>query len=110
MTDIFRHYRPTKKGRPAEKGGLSFLLRPTDYRVYNYWVYMCPLDTEFSAKQAVKTLRDRADSNVKPWGRVDIQNETPLIDLILEDLNNLTHELPSDAPKLAELIRQNRIF
>lgn len=91
QTEIFRHLRPkwfdkkTFSLNTHVNGGISFMLRPTNEGQYNYWIYCCPLNIPFSAKQAVKSLRGVVARNVVPWGTLVI-NENPLIE-------QLTHEL-----------------
>lgn len=76
-TEFFRHLRPLwfdarrAELRPHPQGGISFLLRPVAPRTYQFWLTICPLDTTFSARQAVLTLR-RAASVAAPWGELEL--------------------------------------
>lgn len=104
MSEIFRHIRPhwydyrTHRLVPQSKGGISFLLRPSAERTYDFWAYICPEDTEFSAKQAVKTLRDNAAKGTVPFGSV-ILTEEPIVDILTRFIINEEMALPSEASK-----------
>lgn len=63
---------------------------------------MCPLDTEFSAKAAVKKLRAVANAGVNPWNNI-ILNSTPLLDQL--HLNLVNQDLPTEAAQLFSEIR-----
>ena len=104
MTEIFRHYRPKLKERNLDKGGLSFLMRPEALGIYSYWIYICPLDTEFSMKQATKSLRERAVNGTKPWGTIELTEDISLLDLLISDVNKLSHDLPSETPDIIKKI------
>jgi len=88
MAEIFRHFRPLKFDRsrvtvtPLSNGGVSYLLRPTEDGTYNFWIYICPFDAGFSAKAAVKRLREVVDDGVAPWGTIKM-NSLPLIDQLV---------------------------
>lgn len=80
MTQIFRHLRPTWYDSESHEikvlpnGGISFLLSPTAEKQYDYWIYICPKDAQFSTKQAVKSLRLVVERNVVPWGHITLSN------------------------------------
>lgn len=108
MTEIFRHYRPLHfdKARtelkPLKNGGVSFMLRPTDQRTYEFWVHICPLDAEFSAKAAVKRLREAADSVVVPWATITL-DDRPIVQQLIEA--SLTHSsLPTHLGSIVDMI------
>ena len=67
---------------PQKNGGISFLLRPTANNWYDFWVYICPFDAEFSSKVAVNRLRYIANSGTAPWSNI-VMNGEPLIDLLI---------------------------
>lgn len=102
MTEIFRHLRPRVVDESGMKlstlsmGGVSFLLRPVDTGVYNFWVYLCPPSAMFSSRQAVKSLRDRADAGVVPYGTISL-NDSPLIEQLVNFICSNT-SLPSEVP------------
>lgn len=71
---------------------------------YDFWVYICPLDTEFSGRAAVARLRKVASENVVPWGvlkvdgspiveqliKLSVQTELPtLVGEILGEINSI---------------------
>ena len=109
-TEIFRHLRPyvvdesNMKLAAHSMGGLSFLLRPVDKGVYNFWVYMCPASAMFSSRQAVKSLRNRADSGVVPYGTIPI-NDSPLIEQLVDFICS-NSSLPSEVPGYVSQIRE----
>jgi len=104
MSEIFRHVRPHwydyKSHRliPQVRGGISFLLRPSAERTYDFWIYICPEDIEFSSKQAVKSLRDSAARGTVPFGHVVLTDE-PIVDVLTRFVINEEMALPSDASK-----------
>jgi len=104
MSEIFRHVRPQWYDRRAHRlavhsrGGISFLLRPQSERTYDFWVYICPEEVEFSAKQAVKALRDTVGRGTVPFGTV-VLNEEPIIDVLTRYVVNENMALPSSASK-----------
>lgn len=103
-SEIFRHIRPHWYDRkshqlvPYSRGGISFLLHPKEQGVYDFWVYICPEDIEFSSRQAVKTLRERASSGIVPFGTVHLTDE-PLVDVITRYVISEQMNLPSEASK-----------
>lgn len=102
--EIFRHLRShwydTKSGTlvPGNMGGVSFLLKPTAERTYVFWVYICPNSAIFSAKQATKTLRERATNEVVPFGEIKITDE-PLLEQLIRFVLNEKMSLPSELGK-----------
>ena len=104
QAEIFRHLRPhwydkrTHQLVPQPFGGISFLLKPTAEKQYDFWVYICPDDTAFSARQAVKSLRERATTGVVPFGTLQL-NEDPLVDQLTRYVINEQMVLPSEASK-----------
>jgi hypothetical protein len=86
---------------PFTNGGISFYLRPAA-KGYNYWIYICPKDCPFSAKQAAKTLRDSADRGVTPWGYIKLSPE-PMVDQLTDDL--LRDEMGMASAELLEYVK-----
>jgi|SRR5579859_537495 len=101
QAEIFRHLRPSWYDRkshtvkPLTNGGISFLLKPTAERTYNFWIYICPEDASFSAKQAVKTLREIAARQTVPWGTLTTSDE-PIIEQLTKFIIYEQHVLPSE--------------
>lgn len=107
MSSFFRHLRPHHLRKnplslvPFTNGGISFYLRPVA-EGYNYWIYICPNDCTFSAKQAAKTLRDSADRGVTPWGHIKLSPE-PMVDQLTNDL--LRDETGMASAELLEYVK-----
>ena len=105
--EVFRHYRNRYFNRsahalePMRNGGISFLLRPIETGVYNFWVYICPQDTGFSAKQAVRSLRLVANRGTKPWGQLKLRDDESLLDQLVSHLIKEEQALPSELGKQA---------
>lgn len=59
------------------------MLRSTTQQSYDFWVYVCPLDAEFSSRAAVKRMRDVAKDGVVPWGTIEM-DDRPLIEQLTE--------------------------
>lgn len=103
-TEIFRHLRSNWFDRrtstliPNPMGGVSFLLRPKAEKTYDFWVYICPDTASFSAKQSVKTLRERAASGVVPFGTISLTEE-PLIEQLIRFVLSESGALPSELGK-----------
>lgn len=103
-TEIFRHLRPKyfdpRKFElvPFSDGGISFLLKPTGDKQYDFWIYICPQGTSFSIRQAVKRLRDSANGNIVPWGKIALTGE-PIIDLLVKNVMEENQALPSEVAK-----------
>ncbi len=101
VAEIFRHLRPSWFNRkthaiePLTHGGVSFLLRPTGARTYDFWLYICPEDVSFSARQAVKTLRETAERGTVPWGTLTLGDE-PIIEQLTRSIIYEQHVLPSE--------------
>ena len=116
-SEVFRHLRPNWFDRnafelkPRSKGGISFLLVPTEQtKVYNFWLYMCPMDAVFSAKQAVKTLRDVYRNNVVPWGTITLSHKPILDELVSTLILNKQYVPKSPAIEMIEnIVMQNAI-
>lgn len=113
MTEIFRHLRPKRYNMATHEivtqkfGGISFMLKPVCEKTYDFWIYLCPKSAIFSTKQSVKTLRDRRDEGVVPFGRI-VLDDSPLMDQLVAFVIKEKMELPSDASKLAlEIILSN---
>lgn len=101
--EIFRHLRPTYLNKergtilPSTRGGISFAFAPCDIQgTYDYWVYICPEDVEFSSRAAVKKLRLALENKVEPWGRI-VLKEQPLLDTAIASVIKEEHDLPSRA-------------
>lgn len=103
-TEIFRHLRPKffdpRKFElvPYANGGISFLLKPTGDKQYDFWIYICPSNTSFSVKQAVKRLRDSATSGTVAWGQISLTGES-IIDLLIKNVMEENQALPSEVAK-----------
>lgn len=105
---FFRHVRPlvydpishTMTRHP--KGGVSFYIAPIADRSYDYWIYVCPLDTRFSARQAVHTLRQNS-GNVAPWGNIALGDEESIINKLVNNMETAP-ELPSNIPNMVKSI------
>lgn len=104
QSEIFRHIRPHWFDRrrhdlvPHSKGGISFLLKPIAEGVYNFWVYICPQDVEFSSRQAVKSLRETVEKGIVPFGTITPAGE-PLVESLTRFVINERMKLPSEASK-----------
>ena len=114
MSEIFRHLRPMRFNKdrmtvtPQRNGGISYLVKPTNVvrGEYEFWLYICPLDSEFSAKAAVKRLREVSEAGVAPWGRFRLDT-WPLMDYLI--WHTARTDLPTEAGKLVNHIwLQNR--
>jgi hypothetical protein len=105
---FFRHIRPlvydavshTMTRHP--KGGVSFYIAPIADRSYDYWIYVCPLDTRFSARQAVHSLRQNAKETA-PWGNIALGDGESIINKLINDMETAS-ELPSDIPNMVKAI------
>lgn len=103
-TEIFRHLRSTWFDRrnstliPNPMGGVSFLLHPRAEKTYDFWVYICPETATFSAKQSVKTLRERHAAGIVPFGTISLTDE-PLIEQLIRFVLNEEMALPSELGK-----------
>lgn len=71
------------------------MLKPTAEKQYDYWIYICPKDIQFSTKQAVKSLRDTAARDAMPWGTINLDG-TPIIDQLIGSVLASRHGLPSE--------------
>lgn len=106
QTEFFRHLRPHWFNRermqiePLTNGGISFLLFPVAEKTYDYWVYICPEDAMFSAKAAVKKLRQVKKTGTAPWGTIILTNK-PIIDILCDNAS-----LPKLPSNLADLIKK----
>lgn len=87
--------------KPAKNGGLSFLAMHNDQGQIDFWVYICPLTAGFSAKAAVKKLREIKDV-AAPWGTFTLTDQ-PLLDQLLEQ--SILTDIPTDIGSLIDLIR-----
>lgn len=102
--EIFRHFRPhffnqTRMAlEPFKCGGLSFLIVPVEQDVYNFWVYICPEDVGFSARQAVSSLKKIHNQETAPFGTIMLNNIS-IIEAISQNLINGPHLLPTEAGK-----------
>ena len=108
--EIFRHLRPhdfdpyRKEITPNQFGGLSFLVHPINDE-FDFWVYICPNNTTFSARQAVKSLRERAANGVVPFGTFT-PSEEPLIDQLINYVSSANVLLPTEIGAQAHQIIQ----
>ena len=109
-SEIFRHLRPLLVDDVGIRmtfhpmGGVSFLLRPEAEKVYSFWVYICPSNATFSSRQAVKSLRDRANSGIVPYGTIKLDN-TPLIHQLISAVLSNSTLLPSEVPEQIKKIQ-----
>lgn len=103
MAEIFRHYRPKQFDdtrltiMPQKNGGVTFMLRPTGEKTYDFWIYICPLDAEFSSRAAVNRLREVADKGVSPWGNITLDG-SPLTEQLVDAARKSV--FPSEVGKL----------
>lgn len=103
-SEIFRHLRShwfdhkTHRLIPNTHGGISFLLRPSAQGKYDFWIYMCPNDIVFSARQAVKSLREAVARETVPFGTIELTDE-PILDLLTRFIVDERMVLPSEASK-----------
>jgi hypothetical protein len=111
--EIFRHLRPQhcntdrKTLDTGRLGGISFLFLPSDEGTeYNYWIYVCPSNTIFSTKTAIRHLREAVSRRIKPWGSVKPQEQSILHAGIKSILSEET-DLPSEAAQHAFKIMMN---
>jgi hypothetical protein len=110
-TEIFRHLRPHQYNprienvEPMINGGISFMLQPVGEKQYDYWISICPLDCSFSAKQAVKNLREAAERGVVPWGTMTLTDD-PLINQLENDVMNEYELIHSEIVHLVKSIRK----
>lgn len=107
MSEIFRHLRPLyfDKDRvtvtPQRNGGVTYLVKPIGQAHYEFWIYICPLDAEFSAKVATRKLREVANNGVAPWGNFRLE-QWPLMDYLV--WHTARTDLPTEAGKMADQI------
>lgn len=105
---FFRHIRPivydavshTMSRHP--KGGVSIYIAPIADRSYDYWIYVCPLDTRFSARQAVHSLR-QTSLEATPWGNISLGDEESIVNKLISSMGAAS-ELPSDIPNMVKAI------
>ena len=71
------------------------MLKPTAEKQYDYWIYICPKDVQFSSKQSVKSLRDTSAKGTVPWGTIELDN-TPMLDQLIASVLASTHHLPTE--------------
>lgn len=112
-TGFFRHVRPLvydSKLQMMQKlpdGGVSFYLEPIQDRTYNFWVYACPQDIPFSARQAVSSLRS-ISKDATPWGNIELSGDESIVVKIEKAMKD--SELPSEIPKmLSNILENNKI-
>jgi hypothetical protein len=74
------------------------MLKPIGGKQYEYWIYICPKEISFSSKQAIKRLRDCANSNTVSWGIITL-DESSIIDLLIKSIMNEEQLLPSEVAK-----------
>lgn len=107
MTEIFRHLRShwfnskTCVVEPLRNGGISFLLHLRAAEAYDFWIYICPEDTQFSSRQAVKSLREIVSRGTIPWGTINLVDGLLLDQLTKFIINEQCHVLASDVGHLA---------
>lgn len=112
MSEFFRHLRPVEFDRKtglinnSPYGGISFLLTPIGEKCYKYWIYICPLTFQFSAKTAIARLRQCKENNTVEWGTVNLDGR-PIIEILIEDLSS-ADKLPSESTMIAySILSQN---
>lgn len=96
---------------PSDQGGFSVLVVPSDKDFYEYWLYICPKDSQFSSKQAIKSLRDVYLRGVEPWGGFKNKPLVPLVDQVIKSLlKEEGGELPSSvAEDVLAIIMENSV-
>ena len=77
------------------------MLKPVGEKMYDYWVYICPLDAEFSNRSAVARLRS-ASTVAAPWSSIEI-DERPLIDQLLDSAEH--SPVPTSIGTMIDMIR-----
>ena len=111
--EIFRHLRPQhcnldrKTLDTGHLGGISFLFLPCgEGAEYNYWIYVCPSNTVFSTKTAIRRLREAVARSIKPWGSVKPQEQS-ILHAGLKSILSEETDLPSEAAQHAFKIMIN---
>lgn len=103
---FFRHFRPvffdkvSMTLKSASRGGISFLFKPVDQGVYDYWIYVCPEDAAFSSSAAVHKLSIVANQGTKPWGQI-LKNDNPILETAIKSLISEPSPLPTTVGQLA---------
>ena len=103
---FFRHFRPEyfdKKSmslKPSAYGGISFLFHPKEYGVYDYWIYVCPIDAKFSSTAAITRLKSLISDGIKPWGTIN-KLEEPVLNTAIRSIISEQNELPTTVSHLA---------
>jgi hypothetical protein len=80
---------------PLANGGISYLVEATGKDQYQYWVYGCPPDIPFSAKQAIKSLKEVKERGTKPWHFIQTDGE-PILDSLIRSVINEDNGMPSE--------------
>lgn len=104
--EIFRHFRQielSERGemKPARNGGLSFLAMHNDNGQIDFWIYICPLSAGFSARAAVKKLRE-IRTVASPWGTFKL-TDRPLLEQLLHHAT--ITDIPTDIGRMINLIQ-----
>jgi hypothetical protein len=86
--------------KPSSYGGISFLFHPREQGIYDYWIYVCPLDAKFSAAAAVARLNTLIDETIKPWGTINKTDE-PILSTAIRSIISEEDELPTTVSHLA---------
>ena len=71
------------------------MLRPCADKTYDYWIYICPKDIQFSTKQAVKSLRATQARGAVPWGTIEMDG-TPILDQLTNSVLANRNGLPTE--------------
>lgn len=109
MHEFFRHYRPTwfnskrQQIETLQHGGISFMLVAVEEGIYDYWIYICPKNIQFSSRAAVKRLREVKQSGTVPWGRLKL-SDAPILNQLV--VNAVNCELPTEVQSLITYIQQ----
>lgn len=83
------------------------MLRSAGEKTYDFWIYICPLDAEFSSRVAVKKLREVASQGVEPWGKITLDG-SPLTEQLVKAVVRESI-FPSEVGKLLLRIERTQI-
>lgn len=83
------------------------MLKPSAQGSYDFWIYICPLDAEFSAKQAVYSLRLAENYGCVPWGNITLDG-SPLIDLLVDA--TVKTSLPTETSSMVKWIKEKNKY
>ena len=79
------------------------MLCPISEGTYQYWIYICPKNAQFSSKAAVKKLREVQQTGTVPWGELHLDDSPILNQLVTAAVNS---DLPTEVGALIYYIQQ----